>query len=97
MKNKKAAELSINVIIVAVIALLVLSVVVFIFYDQIKKVAQGFTETREKTKICNVGLFGDQKCVKESDGCKSIGQDWQEVSANCEAEGEICCEKIKKE
>ena len=94
--NKKAAELSINIIIIAVIALLVLGVVVFIFYDQIKKVATGFTETREKTQICQVGWLGSQKCLKSNITCESLGIGWKQVSARCEAEDEICCEKEEK-
>ena len=92
--NKKAIELSINIIIVAVIALLVVGVVVFIFYDQIKKVATGFTETREKTQICQVGWLGDQKCVKGTSD-QDCGEGWHMVSPRCEAEDEICCEKEK--
>jgi len=94
--NKKGAELSINIIIIAVIALLVLSVVIFIFYDQIRKVAQGFTETREQTDICRVGLLGDQKCIKAND-CSGLGAGWKKSTAKCEAEDEICCEKVKAE
>lgn len=90
--NKKAVELSMNVIIIAVIALIVLSVVIFIFYDQIKKVATGFEETREKAQICQVGWFGDQKCVSESE-CTG---DWEIVTGKCEEEDKVCCEKKPK-
>jgi hypothetical protein len=90
----KAQGLPLNIIIIAVIALIVLGVVVYIFYNQIKKTASGFEETRERTQVCQVGFLGDEKCVKESDGCET---GWEEVSGRCDGENEICCKKKKAE
>jgi hypothetical protein len=87
--RKKAQGLPLNIVIVAIIALIVLGVIIFIFYDQIKKVATGFTETREKSQICQTGWVGGQRCIK-ADSCPA---GWQKTSARCEEEGEICCEK----
>jgi len=92
--KKKAQGLPLNIIIIAIIALIVLGVVVYIFYNQIRKTASGFDESRERTQICQVGFLGDEKCVKRSDGC---GTDWEETSGRCEKEDEICCKKKQTE
>lgn len=42
--KKKGMDLSINTVIVAIIALLVLAVVIYIFRDQISKIASSFTK-----------------------------------------------------
>lgn len=91
--KKKGQGLPLNIIIIAIIALIVLGVVVYIFYNQIKKTATGFDESRERTQICQVGFLGDEKCVKGTD-CE---EGWEPASGRCEGEGEICCKRKKTE
>ena len=85
----KKADLSIQLIIVAIIALIVLAVVVLIFFDQIKNVAKGFTKTREDSQICRTDFLGGQKCDK------SCGDGWESAQGRCEDPGEICCQRKK--
>ena len=89
--NKKAMELSIQTIVVAIIALIVLGVVVFIFYDQIKEVAKGFTRARKGAELCQTGFLGEQKCVSEE-----CPPGWKSAPGRCEQEGYVCCEKIEE-
>ena len=89
--NKKAMDLSIQTIVVAIIALIVLGVVIFIFYDQIKAVADGFKRTREGAQVCQTGFLGGQKCVLP-ENCKEV-DGWEPVPGRCEEEGYVCCEK----
>lgn len=100
MKKKKGQGLPINMIIIAVIALLVLGVVVFIFYDQIKKIATGFSETREKAQLCQEGWLGGQKCIKSDQTCEEDLEPkgaWVKADERCAAEDEICCERKETE
>ena len=63
---KKKAEISMQMIVFAIIALLVLVVVIFVFRDQIGRVATSFTgigsEAGCEAQIATSGLFG-KKCT----------------------------------
>jgi hypothetical protein len=55
MKTRKKAELSINIIIVAVIALLVLVVVSFIFMEKIREFVFGIKDCKSSGGECYYG------------------------------------------
>ena len=50
--DKKAAELTMNVIIIAVLALVVLLVLLFVFKDQIGKAVFGYNRVQNNTNVC---------------------------------------------
>lgn len=60
MKTEKKGDMSIQMVVVAIIALLVLAVVGYIFYDQIGEAAKGYTQARED--------FTDEDTIKEKLG-----------------------------
>lgn len=76
-----------QMIVIAAIALIVLLVVIAVFYNQIKEVVEGFQEARERGKVCETGILGNEKCVLQSE-C-----DGEIVPRICEEEGTICCRK----
>jgi len=77
MSNKKAQGISLNYIIIAIIALLVLAVIIFIFRAQIGKVFGVFTSIGQKAG-CEAeiatsalgGLFGRPGCEENTHTCK---------------------------
>ena len=83
---KRKAEISMQVLVMAIISLVVLAVVIFIFYDQIKDVASGFSKAREDAQFCETGLLGGQECMT------SCPSGWELVNAKCDG-GLVCCKR----
>lgn len=86
--NKKRGEISIQVLVMAVIALVVLGVVTYIFWDNIRDVAQGFKDAREQTP-CRTDIIGGERCVKN---CDDLEGDWEETKATCQ-DNLVCCKE----
>jgi len=89
--NRKAQGLSMRTIVLAIIALLVLVVIIFIFSGQIGEVSKGFSDARDSSNLCRTDFLGGQKCIKEDTNCP---KNWEEhSSAKCEDSGYKCCKK----
>ena len=86
--SKKAQGLSMSTIIIAVLAILVLVLLVYILTD-------GFTKFSWTTTTCE-GLGSNHMCA---DSCEGLEGDWTEKTAysgtngKC-AEDEVCCMKV---
>lgn len=52
MMNKKASELTLNAIIIAALALIILVVLVFIFKDQMSNTSKQYDSASDKTNEC---------------------------------------------
>ena len=95
--NKKA-DLSINLIIVAIIALLVLVVSIFIFSGKMKIFGSSTDTCASKGGKCSpIGSGFDSNCIK-SGSCEcpeSMGQNTIFISGtDCEKNSQICCKQV---
>lgn len=84
--NKKAIELSMNLIIITVIALLVLVVVIYIFGSRSSQFSTGLSDCATKQGSCVLSssscpgpIISGTSCEKDSKG---------------EPTGKVCCVKI---
>lgn len=92
MKGKRG-ELSIQVVVMAIIALIVLGVVTYIFWDNISDVSSGFKDARKQT-ACRTDFLGGQKCVSS---CNDLAGDWEKADARCQDPDLVCCQKVPDE
>ncbi len=79
MFNKKRAEISLNVIIVAAICLLVLIVLLFIFSDRIGAFALGVKSCTSQSGVCKTSCDAGEPIVQKTD---------------CDRTNKVCCVKL---
>ena len=89
--RKKAQGLSMQMIVIAIMALVVLIVVLFIFTGETGKFSRGVATIRDSAISCNNDLLGlgDQECI-QSTVCPD---EWKPIPAKCSKDTEICCKK----
>ena len=93
----KKGDLSIQTIIVAILGLLVLIVLAFIFRDQITKAASNYfsigkdaTDSAQGNKCVSILTAGNHKCADKCDG------EWHELNTATkwtDCKERKCCEK----
>ncbi len=96
----KKADISINVIIMAVIGLVVLFILIMVFSNQISSAAAKYFHIGEDAadaaegKACvSIATAGTRKCIKAGESC---GEQWREIPPsqgswkNCAR----CCERL---
>jgi len=83
MKSKKGVELTLNTVIIAVLALLVLLIVALIFTGSIKRFVPVIQGCEEK--------YGtDASCVDDKEACQSAGGRVDSF-AECQDDAKVCC------
>ena len=73
MKGKQGAELTMNTIIIAVIALIVLITIVFIFASKIKGSSEKAQESAKEFTTGNCEIPGTGRVCKSATECKATG------------------------
>lgn len=92
LKGKKA-DLSINLIIVAIIALLVLIVTIFIFSGKMKVFGSSTDSCASKGGKCVLGVYTED-CLK-SGTCDCSGENNIAIyGTDCEKSKSICCKQV---
>ncbi len=97
--DKKAIEMTMQTIVVAAIALIVLFTVVIIFRAQISKTTQQFfgigqqATSELNATSCAGGFFSTKKCAVDCLTDIKDGYYWHSVGAlDCKG-GQVCCER----
>ena len=95
IKSKKGAELTLNIIIIAAIALIVLVVMLFIFSGKIKLFGQGTESCASKGGACSPTGF-TAECIKSgSCVCPDVPENQVYIQGTeCEKLSRICCKKV---
>lgn len=83
MKNKIGSELSMNVIIIAAIALLILVILAVFIFRSGEGIGKGTS--------CE-SLNG--KCTSSCDGLEGVWAPNPALKSTCPTEGDLCCQKI---
>ncbi len=93
--NKKGSEMTLNVIIIAAIALIVLVVMLFIFSGKIKAFGQGTDSCTAKGGSCTAEGYS-ASCIKAgSCACPSSMQNTIYLQGtDCEKTATICCKQV---
>ena len=93
-KSHKKAQISMQMIIMAILGLIVLIILIFVFKDQIGRVSKTYfgiteqTEAEAKGEICQ-SMFGGKRCMTScQDPYKyDLGKDF----SDCKKKGMTCC------
>ena len=85
--NKKAQGISINVIIVAAIALIVLVVLIAIFTGRLGSFSRGVTETTSCDQICEARGYSEGKSFAEDD---TVEEGYSILLGARDSDGEQC-------
>ncbi len=95
--NKKG--IAMQTLVMAILALVVLVILIFVFRDQIGKSMEKYTKIADESERAVEGdtcgaLFSNTRCVSD-DNCENLGDDWQlELGLACTNPSQpTCCEK----
>ncbi len=92
--------IAMQTLVMAILALVVLVILIFVFRDQIGKSMEKYTKIADESEkaiegeICGAWL-SDTKCISNGKTCsEELGEDWKlESSLKCVDTAKICCEK----
>ena len=84
-------------LVMAILSLVVLVILIFVFRDQIEKSMQGYTDIAEESEKAAQGdtcgaLFSDTRCINAEKSCEGEGDGWSKSSLTCVG-SKTCCEK----
>ena len=99
MKLKKAQGISLNVIVIAAIALIVLLVIVFIFTGRIKVFGSTISSCTSQNGVCETPDLGtncfdtdkDPPVYQKQEGCTCKAGSTEKTNTDCEKQQQICC------
>jgi len=91
--NKKATELTMQTIVIAVLCLVILFILIFIFRDQVGRQLSGYnliaqqSENQSRGETCG-GFFNDYQCFAKCPDGYSISN-----MKGCTGSTPVCCKK----